>query len=174
MKANATVGYPQVDQAIVSGVLQNILPGIIHEAGQEIERLKARESGQFSFKLRGFNRQLDFTFDGLLIEMAVSFDGEIVDLIPVVGVPLVKRHGKAFYACWLGKKRLSPPYDLLEKLVRRYFRSPLQRWLNELSSETMIAIYKASGCTLVRLVDNSRPALKKDEALLVCQFPVLD
>lgn len=157
-----------VETAELAAALQNIIPAMFLKIGLTTVMIGSADAAGFSFRVRECNRNLQFSYDGLEIEIQVFYRGNCIDLLPMLAVPLVSTANGRYYAHWLEKPGLTGPFKSIEALIKRYLPLQLARWIKKVPPDTSVHIYlsETNGWSLAKIVNSSRPPHPADEPFL--------
>ena len=157
-----------VETAELAAALQNIIPAMFLKIGLTTVMSRSADAAGFSFRVREFNRNLLFSYDGLGIEMLVFYRRNCIDLLPMLAVPMVSEQGGRYYAHWLEKPGLTGPFKSIEALMKRYLPIQLVRWIKKVPPDTSVHIYlsETNGWSQAKIVNSSRPPHTTDKPFL--------
>ncbi len=157
-----------VETAKLAAALQNIIPAMFLKIGLTTLISSSADTNGFSFRIREFNRNLLFSYDGLGIEMMVFYRRNCIDLLPMLAVPLVSIDNGRYYAHWLEKPGLTGPFKSIEALMKRYLPLQLARLIKKIPPDTSVYIYlsETNGWSLAKIVNSTRPTHAAEEPFL--------
>lgn len=158
-----------VETAELAAAMQNIIPAMFLKVGLTTVMSRSADSTGFSFRIREFNRNLLFNYDGLGIEMQVFYRGDCIDLLLMLAVPLVSEQGGRYYAHWSGKPGLTGPFISIAALMKRYLPIQLARWIKKVPPpDTSVHIYlsETSDFSMAKIISPTRPPHHADKPFL--------